>query len=128
MGFATENEMVAERTASGITAGFVGLIALCVAFSGSDRPAWPERRHEDIGAVAALAWAQSRCDANLALAPGTPRIQAEDLLEAAAELDALETAAGHALACDKAISLAKDVAAGEDAKAGPTRTAFTALN
>jgi hypothetical protein len=58
--------------------------------NGNDGPALP---------VAALAWARVNCDASLALRPGTPRVQAEDLFRVAAKYDAERSAHGPARAC-----------------------------
>jgi hypothetical protein len=49
--------------------------------------------------VAALAWAQANCDPSLKTRPGTPRVQAEDLMRIAAKYDAERTAHGFARAC-----------------------------
>jgi hypothetical protein len=64
--------------------------------------------------IAALAWAQANCDSALALRPGTPRIQAEDLMRAAAAYDADREAHGLAHVCRQATAVAAPVAAGHE--------------
>ena len=67
-------------------------------------------RHEMVPAIAALAWAQTNCDATLTLRQGTPRIQAEDLFRAAAAFDADRDYRGLKHACSQALAVADSVA------------------
>ncbi len=66
-------------------------------------------RYETVPAIAALAWAQTNCDHTLTLRQGTPRIQAEDLLRAAAAFDADRDYRGLKHACWQAVAVAESV-------------------
>ena len=60
--------------------------------------------------VAALAWAQLRCDSSLELANGSPRIQSEDLMLANAAFEADTALRGTKAVCADALTIAESVA------------------
>ncbi len=60
--------------------------------------------------VAAMAWAQSHCDAAMTPGPAATRVQAEDLYRVAAMLDSERSRDGLERACRHAASLAGRVA------------------
>src|SRR5581483_7213370 len=69
-------EMVGARTVLGLGLAFAGLAALTSSLTDIDaRPFEQPWRSDRLHPVAALAWAQARCDSKMILAPGTPRLQ-----------------------------------------------------
>jgi hypothetical protein len=107
--------MLGARAVSGLILVGAGLLSLCSSLAEIDsRPvtqSWhPDRLHP----VSALAWAQAHCDSSLSLSLGTPRLQAEDLLEMTAHFDAIDRELGRRQACAKALMLAAEVS--EDAR------------
>jgi hypothetical protein len=87
-------------------------VTLCSSLAGIDLHPAVQRWHDDnLSPVAALAWAQTRCDSRLTLSPGTPRLQTEDLLQTAGEFDVLEQQRGRSATCRKATALAATVSA-----------------
>jgi hypothetical protein len=77
---------------------------------------WPalQRWNDGPHPVAALAWANVNCGAELKLRPGTPRLQAEDLLAMTATIDATEQQSGRSRICSIATALAAPVALNVD--------------
>lgn len=59
--------------------------------------------------IAALAWVQAHCNSDMALDPGAPRIQAEDLFVMSAALDERAAAAGFDRVCRAASAHASSV-------------------
>jgi hypothetical protein len=103
--------MVGARTVSGLILAGAGLMTFYSSLAGVDaRPVAQRWRDDRMHPVAALAWAQAHCDADLTLSPGTPRLQAEDLLQMSAAFDSAEQEQGRAAACTTATALAADVA------------------
>ena len=89
-------------------AGFAVLCASLLAinlFPGT-QPSRGDRQHP----VAALAWSEANCDSRLAIRPGTPRLQTEDLIELSAAFDEMARRQGHTIACATALALATPVA------------------
>jgi hypothetical protein len=116
MGFGQRFEMLGAQTVSGVILAAAGLVSLCSALGRIDAaPSLQPWRADGLHPVAALAWAEARCDSHQRLVAGTPRLQAEDLLQISARFDALEEKQGHAAACETAISLAAAVATESDA-------------
>jgi hypothetical protein len=74
--------------------------------------------------IAAFAWAQTNCDSTLSMHPGTPRIQAEDLMRVAATYDADRAARGVTLACQRALANAQSVVATFDSGAATNFSVF----
>lgn len=104
--------MVTTRTLGGAFLASAGLAIVCSLLAEIDpHPAAQRWQGSDLQPVAALAWAQARCGARLTLLSGTPRLQAEDLLQAAAEFDALEQQRGLLATCQKATAMAATVSA-----------------
>jgi hypothetical protein len=104
--------MVAARTLGGAFLASAGFAIVCSALAEIDpHPAAQRWQDNSLQPVAALAWAQARCGAPLTLLPGTPRLQAEDLVQAAAEFDALEQQRGRPATCRKATAVAATVSA-----------------
>lgn len=88
-----------------------GLVTLCVSLFMIDAFATAQPWRKDrLHPVAALAWAQARCDSPMQLAPRTPKLQMDDVLEISSRLDEIEQRQGHATACAKAETLAASVA------------------
>ena len=112
MRFAIGFGMIAARTLGGFFLAGAGVMTVCSSLAGIDPLPAAQRWHgNNLSPVAALAWAQARCDSRLTLSPGTPRLQAEDLLQAAGEFDALEQQRGRPAICRKASALAATVSA-----------------
>ena len=105
--------MVTGRTLAGVFLASAGLAIVCSSLAEIDpHPAAQRWQENSLQPVAALAWAQARCDTRLTLSPGTPRLQAEDLLQAAGDFDALEQQHGRGAICTQATALAATVSAG----------------
>jgi hypothetical protein len=118
--------MLCARDVSGLVLAGAGLLSLCTSLAEIDArsmaQSWrPDRLHP----VAALAWAGAHCDADLTLSRGTPRLQAEDLLEMSAGLDLAEREQGREAACAGATALADSVAA-EGTEASASRNGLVA--
>ena len=88
------------------------VICLSAGLAGAWLQAPGHENRQELGAspVAALAWAQMRCDQTLALAEGTPRIQAEDLMRANAAFEMDATQRGTQAVCNDALAIAQRVA------------------
>ena len=111
--------MVTGRTLAGVFLAIAGLAIVCSSLAEIDpHPAAQRWQENSLHPVAALAWAQARCDTRLTLSPGTPRLQAEDLLQAAGDFDALEQQHGRGAICRQATALAATVSAGADPSEG----------
>ncbi len=107
--------MVGARLMSGVILAGAGLMTLCSSLAEIDARPFALRWHDDrLHPVAALAWAQTHCDASLTLLPGTPRLQAEDLLQMSAGFDLAEQKEGREAACAMAATLAADVSTEAD--------------
>ena len=103
--------MVDARVKIGLGIAGAGLIVLCASLSKIKAfPVAYPSSDDSLHPVAALAWAQARCDSQMSLRPGTPRLQRDDLLEMSATLDEIEQRQGHAAACTKAETRAAAVA------------------
>jgi hypothetical protein len=103
--------MVDGRSLIGACVAAAGLIVLCTSLSGIDAfPAAHPWRKDGLHPVAALAWAQAHCDSPMKLAPGTPKLQMDDMLEISSKLDRIEERRGHGTACANAEALAASVA------------------
>ena len=103
--------MVDRRASIGFFMAVAGLIMLCTALSKIDAfPAAQPWRKDRLHPVAALAWSQARCNSLMKLAPGTPTLQMDDVLEMSSEFDEIEERQGHATACANAEVLAASVA------------------
>jgi hypothetical protein len=87
---------------------------VCAALAGIGFWPVPQRWNNGPHPVAALAWANANCGAELKLRPGTPRLQAEDLLAMTATIDAAEQQSGRSRICSIAIALATPVALNVD--------------
>lgn len=103
--------MVGARAMIGLTLAGAGIAVLCASFIAIDpfpatQPSRGDRQHP----VAALAWSETSCESRLAIRPGTPRLQMEDLLELSADFDEMARTQGHDIACAKAVALAASVA------------------
>lgn len=107
--------MVDERSLIGVCVAAAGLIVLCTSLSRIDAfPAAQPWRKDGLHPVAALAWAQAHCDSPMKLAPGTPKLQMDDMLAISSRLDGIEQRQSHVVACAEAEALAASVAqAGE---------------
>ena len=111
--------MVTARTLAGVFLASAGLAIVCSSLAEIDpHPAAQRWQDSSLHPVAALAWAQGRCDTRLTLSPGTPRLQAEDLLQVAGDFDALEQQRGRRATCRQATALAANVSAGADPSEG----------
>jgi hypothetical protein len=116
--------MVGARTVSGLILAGAGLMTFCSSLAEIDARPVARRWHSDrMHPVAALAWAQSHCDADLTLSPGTPRLQAEDLLQMSAVFDLAEREQGRAAAFTTATALA----AGVSTEAAPSNVSRQGL-
>lgn len=95
----------------GLSLAGAGFAVLCASFLAINlfpgtQPSRGDRQHP----VAALAWSEANCDSRLAIRPGTPRLQTEDLIELSAAFDEMARRKGHTIACATALALAAPVA------------------
>ena len=103
--------MVGARAMIGLSLACAGFAVLCASllalnlFPGT-QPSRGDRQHP----VAALAWSEVNCDSRLAIRPGTPRLQTEDLIELSAAFDEMARRKGRTIACATALALATPVA------------------
>ncbi len=104
-------EMVDVRTLSGLGLAVAGFGVLCTSLAVIDPiPGVQPSRSDRLHPVAALAWSETNCDARLAIRPGTPRLQTEDLMTLSAALDEMVRRQGQRAACATALALAAPVA------------------
>jgi hypothetical protein len=103
--------MVDARAKIGLGIAAAGLIVLCASLSKiNDSPVAYSSSGDSLHPIAALAWAQARCDSQMSLRTGTPRLQRDNLLEMSATLDEIEQRQGLTTACKKAEARAAAVA------------------
>lgn len=103
--------MVGARAMIGLSLAGAGFALLCASLVAVDpfpgtQPSRNDRQHP----VAALAWSEANCESRLAIRPGTPRLQTEDLIELSAAFDEMARKQGRDIACAKAIALAASIA------------------
>lgn len=117
--------MLDERLTAGLILTLLGLALLTFALPGIEaRPALRRWSADEIAPVAALAWAQSNCGAQLVLREDRPRPQAEDFLRSVFRLDSRSGNEGLSQACNLAERMAIRVAAvhRHDERARPAAT------
>ena len=89
------------------------VVVIAVGLAGAWGHAMTERSQHDgpMLPMAALAWAQINCMPDLSERPGTPRVQAEDLMRVAAFYDSERRSHGLEHACSLAQRASQSVAA-----------------